>query len=232
MFSGTKNRLTLIALIVLGLGVAALAWFLGAKPQLDTLERTNKEIAQEKGLNDVEQIAVANLRAQNENIEEFQTELEGYRKAIPQTALQSQLLRQISAASDKSKVTLTAVTGGDILVYAAPSWQQPAPDTGSDRFVGLKIEIEAEGGIADLRSFVGEVQKLERYITVNSVSYLGGSEEGKVQISGTTWVLLSPEQAAANAALGGSSEAVDDGADADGNNGAEGADDIGNADGF
>jgi len=200
MFTGTRARLLLIGLVLVAVGVLALSWFLGVDPQLKTLERAKADTAQEKGLNDIEQIAVAGLKQQSENLDEYRKELSGYQEAIPQTHELSNLFRQLASAESATGIEVESLTSSPIQAYSPPEWQQPAPNTGAGRMVGLTIEMTATGDQTKLRDFVSRVQKLDRYVTVNSVAYTVGKDGSKAQLTGTTWVLISAEAAAAYAA--------------------------------
>ncbi|CAG7600982.1 type 4a pilus biogenesis protein PilO [Leucobacter soli] len=200
MFTGSRGRLLLIGLILLAVGAVALSWLLGVEPQLKALDQAKEATAQERGLNDIEQVAVAGLKAQSENLREYKRDLGEYQDAIPETAQLPDLLRELESAGSRADVTIEKLTTSPILAYTPPEWQQPAPSTGDGRLVGITIEMEATGDQTKLRDFVSRVQKLDRYITVGSVAYAVGTEASKVQVTGTTWVLMTAEAAAAYAA--------------------------------
>lgn len=206
MFTGTQSRLLLIGLILLAVGAVALGWFLGVDPQLKALDRAKQETTQEKMLNDAEQIAVGNLKVQNDSIDELRKELEDFQLGIPQTDRESRMLRLIRTASSGSGATVTGIETSELGTYLPPEWQQPAPNTGQGRLVALSVVIQAEGSVSQLQGFVSRVQRLDRYITVDSVAYSDGKAGTKVKITGVAWVLLSPEAAAAAAAADGNVE--------------------------
>lgn len=192
-----RTRLILIALAIVAVGVLALTWFLGISPQLSSWSQSNQQYEQTKDQNDVAQIKANRLRQQYAKLGDLKAELAKYQRGIPITASSPVLIRQVNEAKDSSGVTIKQFTVNDAQTYTAPQWFS-APDT-SGRLVNSSITIQADGTVDQLRSFVVNLQNMQRYLTVSGVSYAVGDAKTSptVSVTGTVWVLQSAEAAAA-----------------------------------
>ncbi|MFS0867152.1 type 4a pilus biogenesis protein PilO [Microbacterium sp. 179-B 1A2 NHS] len=183
-----KYRLSLIAISVLAVGILAGGWFLGIQPQIDRTSRALVQTATIMQVNNVQQVTVDALAADNDNLGSFRKELATARSRIPEARSQQDLVVQIDKAATDAGVTVTSLNFDDPVSYGVPpmlSVRLPSTAT----LVAIDMQLSATGERSELEDFAESLQKATRIMTFTGTSYTG-PDEPALAISATTWVLL------------------------------------------
>lgn len=183
-----KYRLSLIAISVLAVGILAGGWFLGIQPQIDRTGRAVVQTASIMQVNNVQQVKVDALEADNEKLGDFEKQLRAARARIPEARSQQELVVQIDRAASEAGVTVTSLNFDEAVSYAVPPLVAVRlPSTAT--LVAIDMQLAATGDRSALEEFAANLQTSERIMTIVGTTY-AGPEEPSLAISATTWVLL------------------------------------------
>lgn len=113
-----KQLVTVIGLIV-SLGVIALGVFLVALPLYLQAVGVDAQTATVANTNAIYQAQVDNLTAEAENLDQINADVADLRSQIPATGQLDDVFEVVARASEASGVSLTAITAGEQVAFAA-----------------------------------------------------------------------------------------------------------------
>lgn len=183
-----KHRLSLIIIGVLGVALLAGGWFLGIQPQIDRIETANRQTAQIKQVNDVQQLKNEALAAEAEHLDEYKSELAARQQQIPASRAQQELINQIDAAAIAAGVAVKSLRFSVEAEYVPPAGVA-VEGPSSRTLIAVPLTLSAAGTRPQLEDFVGRLQQSARIITISSSNFAGG-DAPSLDLVGTTWVLL------------------------------------------
>lgn len=183
-----KHRLTLIVIGVLAAAILVGGWFIGVQPQIARIDAANEQTTSIARINDAQQLVNEALKADNENLPQYRSELTARQSEIPANRSQQELIDQLDAAATAAGVAITALQFEAAAEYVVPAGVEVTAAAGGT-LIQIPVTLNASGPRAQLEAFVANVQASSRIITISSSAYTGG-DESAVALTGTTWVLL------------------------------------------
>lgn len=200
-----------IAIVAVLLG----GWTLGVQPFLTTATGNNAERKSVVALNETQQVRLAELAQQNEELPKLQAEVASATAALPSTPELSTFIGQLSEIADAAHVSLTSLASTDAQSLAAttdPAADPAATETdeveeedaaavestvestavaiGDSGLVAVPLVVTVDGSLEDLYDFVGRLQEGERLITVSDLTITKATgAAGQAVITGAVYVL-------------------------------------------
>jgi Tfp pilus assembly protein PilO len=139
----------------------ALGWFVFIGPQYAAAASLDEQVVQAQLRLTSLQRKLADLRAQNEDLPQYQAELERLRKALPKESASSDFLRDLQAAGAEAGVTVSGLSIGTRADVAG---------TGGTIFA-LPVALTVEGPVVGLEGFVNELQQVRaRAVLIRSMN--------------------------------------------------------------
>lgn len=183
-----KHRLSLIVIGVLAVAIVVGGWFVGVQPQISRIDAANGQTASIMQINDVQQIANDQLKADNENLPQYTADLAVRQSEIPANRSQQELINQLDASANAAGVTIRSLRFDVAAEYVPPAGIDVIGASGGT-LIQIPLTLNADGPREQLEDFVGNLQESSRIVTISSSRYSGG-EESAVELTGTTWVLM------------------------------------------
>ncbi len=182
-----KHRLALIVIGVFAIGIVLGGWFLGVQPQLERMATADVQTAAARDRNNVQEIKNAALAADFAKLDEFTSELKKAQATIPAARAQQELIDQIDAAAEASRVDVSSLQLGAAEAHTPPA-VVPVTLPATNRLLAVPLKVVVDGDRGQLEAFVANLQKSKRIITITGSSYSGG-DDSSLTVTGTTWVL-------------------------------------------
>lgn len=173
----TKAGGWIAATVVIGIMLALAAWFLAISPTLATAADTEAQAQSQVEQNLLTKRKNAQLKAQFENIDALQAELDGLRLQIPTGADMANYRRQLDAVAKSHSVTIVSVQSATPAVIEAPvaapvvpedpaaatnaessSEADPVPAVKSDPVYAIPLSLEAMGSYDNVLAFLQDLQ--------------------------------------------------------------------------
>jgi len=152
-------RIAVIAVVCAGIGYATFHY--DVNPQLDALEKVEKEEVTLRGTFEVKQKKAANLQALKEQLAEMKQSFGDMIRQLPDKTEVAGLIVDISQ---------TGLAAGLEFKLFKPGAEKPA-----EFYSELPISIEVVGGYHQLGEFVSGIAALPRIVTTHDISIVKGS---------------------------------------------------------
>lgn len=188
-------------------------WLIGIVPQLAAAATANTNRANVVVANTQNQILLAKLKRDYQNIDALRNQLSLLKEAVPPKADISSFVTELNTLASTRAVTLKSITVSDAKSYTpvtqAPgavasktSSPQTNPKITSANFVIIPVQITVTGDYRRVLDFVNDVQMGQRLVLVSSLSTTGstdskavkgnssGSQKVDASIGGSIYVLL------------------------------------------
>lgn len=189
---------SLITVVALLLGT----WFAGISPRLEEAAAANTDREAVETKNGIQQVALASLQEQFENIEELRDQLAGLRTAVPADVALSDLVGELNVLAQRSDVTVTSLGFSDPVPYAAiedpNAHAEVTAALGSvspETFFAIPVQLTVSGTYANSLTFVSLLQQsANRFFLVNDLTLASGTMVGdaavELSLGGQVFVLL------------------------------------------
>lgn len=202
------NRIWVIGTVIVIVAVAAMGWFLGISPVLDTVNSNDAQRQTVETQNLAQERNLAAIKKEFQNIDKLKSQLADLRIVIPDSDDLSTFIGQLHQLEASSSVVLNSISTGDGRVFAAPETQgnattaEGASDSAEDpsiaavskgNFVVVPIELRVTGAHAQVMDFIDALQKGPRLFLVTDLTVAEDTAGGDVysgSISGYVYVLL------------------------------------------
>jgi hypothetical protein len=205
------GRLWLLGGAVLGLVVIGLGWLIGASPLLAAAAANERQTAAIDAANAQEEIAIALMREQFENIDELRAELDELQLSIPGFADTASYFNELSAKAIAATVSLQSVTVSGAQPYGAmgstqssggssgsgttSGGQLPGPKVPSaqlaDSLYVLTVELSVDADADRLAAFLAALQGDGRLMLVTKTDATFGTTQ-RATITGYIFVVHDP----------------------------------------
>ena len=200
----TKGRLWIIGTILSIFVLMSGGWVLGIAPQLAIATSANADRANAIISNQRNQLLLARLKSDYQNIDALKNQLLALRQAVPPKEDIPSFVTELNTLSAANKVTLKSLMVSDAKPYT-PTTQTNRNIT-SANFVVVPVQITVTGDYGRVLSFVNDVQMGQRLVLVSSLTITGvtnskgvkgspsttaGSQKVDSTIGGFIYVLLS-----------------------------------------
>ena len=132
-----NNRIWVVGAVIVMIAILALGFFLGAAPRFDEVAKNELQRQSVEQQNKVQEVALAGLKKDFENIAAYTAELATLQKAIPNYNDLSTFIGDLNALEKKSGVTLTNFGSSDaqpfVLDLGLPKAEEaPAGEEGEE----------------------------------------------------------------------------------------------------
>ena len=193
----SKNRIWIIGSILSIFILIGGGWILGISPQLAIAASANSDRANAIISNQRNQLLLAKLKSDYQNIDALKNQLLGLRQAVPPKEDIPSFVTELNTLSAANKVTLKSLTVSDAKPYT-PTTQTPAagasktssPQTNSKitsaNFVVIPVQVSVTGDYGRVLSFVNDVQMGPRLVLVSSLTITGATNSTGVKGSPST----------------------------------------------
>ncbi|MGV8969714.1 MAG: hypothetical protein ACOH1J_04620 [Microbacteriaceae bacterium] len=192
-----SNRTWILAAVVISIAIVAAGWILGIQPQLDTVSRASSEATNINDQNQLAELELARLKAQQEELPQLEGELKDLQASIPQRALLDEYTVALFSLAAENGVTLVSVDYAGASTFApTTAFAELVPATvNPETFITIPYSISLSGSRENLESFLRAVQ-LGKRLTIIGGSSLAESPDASVwgmDFTGTVFVLLGPD---------------------------------------
>ncbi|THG29657.1 type 4a pilus biogenesis protein PilO [Naasia lichenicola] len=219
----TKVIIGAVFMVLLVVG----GWFLGVSPQLDSRALALAQIANVAVANEAAAAKLGALSAAADTLPALESQLATLDASVPSNADSAALLSQINAIAASAGVVVDGVKLEDATAYTPPPPADPSvattdgtasaataysdPRITAGNFIQIPVTVSVTGSYENVQAFLAGLQNGSRLFLVNSFqSTRNASEDGSsttitadssvsAVIGGFVYVLLSSEDASANA---------------------------------
>ncbi|MCW2603959.1 MAG: hypothetical protein JWN61_2094 [Pseudonocardiales bacterium] len=178
--------------------VLVLSWFLLVGPERDDAAAVREQTATSQDSNTLLRARIATLAKQVEQLDQRKADLVAAQAQLPIESALAVLTRQVTAAGDRTLVSVTALQAGEPIdtrpagaAPVAPS-STSAPVQASGTVYRLPITLTASGRADDLAAFLNELQTVEpRAVLITAVQITSGAsiaDAATAQISLSAYV--------------------------------------------
>lgn len=200
------GAILLILLIVSG------GWFLGIEPPLATASSANQERMRVNSFNNVNELFLAKLRRDYQNITALQSQLNLLHVSVPTTANLSKFISELNSLASKENVTVKLIQFNDAKPYSfvgqtpgAAGNQEPPPPLSNSKitstnFVVIPMQISVTGIYSDVLDFLNAVQRGPRLCLITTLSTTGSTGAKAI---GITPPLVADFSGRVDASIGG-----------------------------
>jgi type IV pilus assembly protein PilO len=158
-----------------------LAWFFLVSPQHQATGALREETLVADAQVPTLHTRLNELRKQNENLHEYQAQLDRDRLALPTGPAMTDYLRQLQAAGESAGVTVTGLLVGDPKVVGEAS----------PGIYALPITVTATGNALTLGKFLTEIQQVQpRAVLIASANLTAKDGSGSIAPRSTLTVTL------------------------------------------
>jgi Tfp pilus assembly protein PilO len=189
-----KNRMWEIGAVLAMVATVAGGWLIGISPQLTTVATANRDRANVIAANNRNEIFLAKLKRDYENIDGLKSQVSTLHQSVPTTADVSSFVTELNFLANARKVTLKSINVSDARAYT-PTTQAAAkttttpqtnPKITSANFVTIPVTIGVTGDYSKVLDFVNDVQLGRRLFLVSTFSSMGATNSKGVKGSPTT----------------------------------------------
>lgn len=192
-----KNRMWVIGAILAMVVLVAGGWIIGISPQLTTVASANRDRATVIASNSRNEILLAKLKRDYENIDALKNQVSTLHQSVPTTADVSSFVTELNSLANARKVTLKSINVSDARAYtpttqaaAAKTTTSSSPQTNpkitTTNFVTIPVTIGVTGDYSKVLDFVNDVQLGRRLFLVSTFSSMGATNSKGVKGSPTT----------------------------------------------
>lgn len=190
-----NNRLWVYGAILVMIGIIAGGWLIGVAPQLAVTASTNSEHTNVMAANARDEILLAKLKLDYQNIDALKNQLSTLQASVPTSADIPSVVTELNTLANARGLTLKSITVSDAKPYTptTPGVAQTggksakAPQTNpkitSANFVVIPMQITVNGDYSKVLDFVNDVQLGRRLFLVSTLSRIG--ETNSVGAKGT-----------------------------------------------
>ena len=179
-----KNRMWVIGAVFAMVVTVAGGWLIGISPQLTTVASANRDRATVIAANSRNEILLAKLKRDYENIDALKNQVSTLHQSVPTTAEVSSFVTELNSLANARKVTLKSINVSDARAYT-PTTQATAAIT-TKNFVTIPVTIGVTGDYSKVLDFVNDVQLGRRLFLVSTFSSMGATNSKGVKGSPTT----------------------------------------------
>lgn len=188
----SKGRIWIVGAILSIFVLVGGGWVFGIAPQLASAASANADRASAVITNQRNQLLLAKLKSDYQNIDALKNQLLALRQAVPPKEDIPSFVTELNTLSAANGVTLKSLTVSDAKPYT-PATQTPSagasktssPQTNakitSANFVVVPVQISVTGDYGRVLSFVNDVQMGQRLILVSSLTTTGSTNSKGVK---------------------------------------------------
>lgn len=192
-----KNRMWVIGAVLAMVVLVAGGWIIGISPQLTSVASANRDRATVIASNSRNEILLAKLKRDYENIDALKNQVSTLHQSVPATADVSSFVTELNSLANARKVTLKSINVSDARAYtpttqaaAAKTTTSSSPQTNpkitTTNFVTIPVTIGVTGDYSKVLDFVNDVQLGRRLFLVSTFSSMGATNSKGVKGSPTT----------------------------------------------
>lgn len=167
------RKTTLIGTVLL-LAALIAAWMFVLSPRSDAVAQVNEEVTAAEQSNQSLRSQIQSLRAREAQLPEMRKISKALDRRFPPTAEQAKLFKMITAAAAEAGIAPQHLQSMQMdppaAVGTAGSAQLPGVAAPTSEVAAQKLTINVSGTPAQIRDFVGNLEKLPRAFAVSTIS--------------------------------------------------------------
>lgn len=168
------RKTTLIGTAILLVALVA-AWMLVLSPRSDAIAKVNEEMTVAESANQALRSQIAMLRSRQEQLPAIRAVSDALDRRFPPTAQQPKLFKMITAAAAEAGIApqyLTSLAVDPPAAMAASGDSAQLPGVGAaSGIASQKLTMNVSGTPAQIRQFVGNLEKLPRAFAVTGIGF-------------------------------------------------------------
>jgi type IV pilus assembly protein PilO len=176
VIGGRVDRLWVVGGAIAAAVLTILTWFFLVSPQHQATGALREETLAADGQMPILHARLNELRKQNENLDEYQAQLDRDRLALPTGPAMTDYLRQLQAAGESAGVTVTG------LLVGAPK----AIGEANPGMYAMPITVTATGNAVALERFLNEIQQVQARAVLIASANLSAKDAGGSVVSSST----------------------------------------------
>jgi Tfp pilus assembly protein PilO len=154
--------------VVVALAILGAGWFLLVAPKHSEASDLRDQTATAEKSNTQLRMKLAQLKALAPELPKREAEFAAIRKQIPDNPALPDLIRQLTAAADKSDATVVSLAPATPIPLVQTGQPTAAGATAStEQLLQVPLAIEMRGSYSELEDFVGRLEKLRRVVLVS-----------------------------------------------------------------
>lgn len=198
-----KNRAVLWGSAFVSLVIFAIGWMIGIQPQLNKISTANNQRNVVVAQNAKDELLLANLKADYQNIDVMRSDLLHLRASVPTQAEISSFVTELNSIANNHEVTVKSITVNDAKPYTPNTGGGSSESTGAitdpritaSNFIVVPVQFSVAGNYSKILQFVRSVQTGQRLFLISNFGSTGSTKseaQGKVDstVGGYMYVLL------------------------------------------
>jgi len=199
----TRNRTWLWLGALVSFIIFAVGWMAGIQPQLTKISTANQSRDVVMGQNAKDEILLAQLKKDYQNIDSMRDNLKLLRASVPTQAEISSFVTELNSLADIHNVTVKSMTFNDAKPYTPNTGGASTqglevitdPKITSSNFIVIPVQFSVAGNYAKVLQFVRSVQTGKRLFFISNFGSTGSTKAeaaGRVDstVGGYMYVLL------------------------------------------
>ena len=191
-----NNRIWVIAAVVGSLATLALGWFLGVSPRVAEIAAADAERFSIETINTQTEADIAALKADFDNVDDYQSDLDALRVSIPDDSDLTSYIRQLAGSSVTYGVAVTSFSPAAEIAFTPVGADGAATAEASTNFFVVPVTVSVSGPINNILGFLYAMQGGDRLFLLTGFTYQSvsttGADEFSATIDGFIYVLLGP----------------------------------------
>lgn len=218
------QRLWMIGVAIVAVGLLALGWFVGVSPQLAMMAATDEQRRGVDAQNAAIEAAVARLEEDFDDLDALEGERDALRESIPVAHNKSLFVDQVNALAEGSSTRVTQLITSPIMPYVPPVVAEPVTEEEGDggeteepvepvapaapagppittdplitpaNFYPMEVTVGVSGTNAAVLDFVDGLQHGERLCLVTQLQISFDEESGEYTGTATGYIYLIVEE--------------------------------------
>lgn len=139
-----KSTAWIIGTVLASVIVSVIVWFTLISPQIENAGKVRDEAEQTAQHNDIIELNIARLRAEDAKIPEYEAQIAAVRTKIPTDVELAQITRTFADLAEKHDLTITMITNSDGVVVPPPISAEEAAQGAAQEDAGEASETEGD----------------------------------------------------------------------------------------
>ena len=169
-----KKRFWVVSAVFAMVVIVGGGWLIGIAPQLAAVATANQNRASVELANAKNQILLARLKKDYQNIDTLKKELESLRAAVPASAEISTFVTALNALANSHQITVKSISVNDAKPYTPVAEVTNLKITAAN-FIIIPVQFSVAGDYVKVLDFVNDVQTGSRLFFLSTLSITGST---------------------------------------------------------
>lgn len=169
-----KKRFWVVSAVFAMVVIVGGGWLIGIAPQLAAVASANQNRASVELANAKNQILLARLKKDYQNIDTLKKELDSLRAAVPASAEISTFVTALNALANSHQITVKSISVNDAKPYTPVAEVTNLKITAAN-FIIIPVQFSVAGDYVKVLDFVNDVQTGSRLFFLSTLSITGST---------------------------------------------------------